>query len=287
MKEYLLKDAAKALNINYSTAKTILRIFRLEKRVEKKNADEDKDLRLYINDYISREHNILDEIGDNKKRIELVNNSETNSTKCTNFKFIINDEEDNKDLNNSDETESEANNNDKEDITINDIDKVGRFIEAENLRINKPSQFKNSISSKNLNQMLSTRKNKFSAPRRINSCIDTNYADIINKKINETQNQKNVLAGSGLTAVIEDFSKTFKNLANSVEECYGMIKSNQMMINNLISLTGKMQNTNAINQTEQIISNTNNQLNLNNLSTEHVNEILIKYIISKNMAENQ
>ncbi len=43
MKDYLLKDAASILGINYSTAKTILRIFRLEKRIEKKNSDEGKD----------------------------------------------------------------------------------------------------------------------------------------------------------------------------------------------------------------------------------------------------
>jgi hypothetical protein len=43
LKDYLLKDAASILGINYSTAKTILRIFRLEKRIEKKNSDEVKD----------------------------------------------------------------------------------------------------------------------------------------------------------------------------------------------------------------------------------------------------
>lgn len=34
--KYLLKDAAQYLNINYSTAKTILRVFRIEKRMIKK-----------------------------------------------------------------------------------------------------------------------------------------------------------------------------------------------------------------------------------------------------------
>jgi hypothetical protein len=34
----MLKDAAKMLNINYSTAKTILRVFRKEKRIDKKNS---------------------------------------------------------------------------------------------------------------------------------------------------------------------------------------------------------------------------------------------------------
>ena len=34
----MLKDAANMLNINYSTAKTILRVFRKEKRIDKKNS---------------------------------------------------------------------------------------------------------------------------------------------------------------------------------------------------------------------------------------------------------
>jgi hypothetical protein len=48
LKDYLLKDAAKILGINYSTAKTILRIFRIEKRIEKKNADEERQLKEII-----------------------------------------------------------------------------------------------------------------------------------------------------------------------------------------------------------------------------------------------
>jgi len=37
----MLKDAAKLLNINYSTAKTILRVFRKEKRIEKKYSNKE------------------------------------------------------------------------------------------------------------------------------------------------------------------------------------------------------------------------------------------------------
>ncbi len=49
--EFLLKDAAKSLSINYSTAKTILRIFRIEKRFEKKNAEEEKKLKKLVYNY--------------------------------------------------------------------------------------------------------------------------------------------------------------------------------------------------------------------------------------------
>lgn len=51
MNDYLLKDAAKILQINYSTAKTILRIFRIEKRVEKKNAEEERQLKIFLTNY--------------------------------------------------------------------------------------------------------------------------------------------------------------------------------------------------------------------------------------------
>ncbi len=46
-----LKDASRELAINYSTAKTILRIFRIEKRIEKKNADEERALKQLIQDF--------------------------------------------------------------------------------------------------------------------------------------------------------------------------------------------------------------------------------------------
>ncbi len=47
----MLKDAAEILKINYSTAKTIIRIFRIEKRVEKKNAEEERRLKQIIHTF--------------------------------------------------------------------------------------------------------------------------------------------------------------------------------------------------------------------------------------------
>jgi len=45
LQNFQLKEAAKKMEINYSTAKTILRIYRLEKRSEKKNFAEENALR--------------------------------------------------------------------------------------------------------------------------------------------------------------------------------------------------------------------------------------------------
>ena len=40
VKDIIIKDAAAQLKINYSTAKTILRVFRKEKRLERKNKEQ-------------------------------------------------------------------------------------------------------------------------------------------------------------------------------------------------------------------------------------------------------
>jgi hypothetical protein len=62
LKDYLLKDAAKMLGINYSTAKTILRIFRLEKRVEKKNAEQERQLKSFLKCYKQKKEDKEDSI---------------------------------------------------------------------------------------------------------------------------------------------------------------------------------------------------------------------------------
>ena len=48
MQDVPMTQAASLLNINYSTAKTILRIFRKEKRIEKKNAQQERELKKFI-----------------------------------------------------------------------------------------------------------------------------------------------------------------------------------------------------------------------------------------------
>ena len=49
-----MKEAALFLGLNHSTAKTILRIFRLEKRVEKKNADYERELKDYLVQFVDK-----------------------------------------------------------------------------------------------------------------------------------------------------------------------------------------------------------------------------------------
>jgi hypothetical protein len=66
-----LKDAARELAINYSTAKTILRIFRIEKRIEKKNADEERVLKKLIQDFKKDKSSNLQELRGNKQKYYL------------------------------------------------------------------------------------------------------------------------------------------------------------------------------------------------------------------------
>lgn len=51
-----LKEAARILEINYSTAKTILRVFRLENRILKKSAHQKRERKLSIN--LSRDESL-------------------------------------------------------------------------------------------------------------------------------------------------------------------------------------------------------------------------------------
>jgi hypothetical protein len=84
MNDFLLKDAAKILNINYSTAKTILRIFRIEKRIEKKNAEEEKQLKNLVSKIIisNREKNEEADVLKVEKNVEFVIiNSDTSNGK--------------------------------------------------------------------------------------------------------------------------------------------------------------------------------------------------------------
>ncbi len=81
MNDFLLKDAAKILNMNYSTAKTILRIFRIEKRIEKKNAEEEKQLK-----------NLVSKILTNSKE---KNKEEGQMQIVKNLEFVINGSKEN------------------------------------------------------------------------------------------------------------------------------------------------------------------------------------------------
>lgn len=62
----MLKDAAKMLNINYSTAKTILRVFRKERRIDKKNTKKLEGMNDIKKCKISEEDASEDEVVENK-----------------------------------------------------------------------------------------------------------------------------------------------------------------------------------------------------------------------------
>lgn len=75
-----MKDAAKLLGINYSTAKTILRIFRIEKRIEKKNADEERELKQLIYQF-KKTKNTQDESTEKNEITKIMAKSPNKDTK--------------------------------------------------------------------------------------------------------------------------------------------------------------------------------------------------------------
>jgi hypothetical protein len=58
------------LGINYSTAKTILRIFRLEKRVEKKNAEQERQLKSFLKSYKKTQNESCEELSSRSSLID-------------------------------------------------------------------------------------------------------------------------------------------------------------------------------------------------------------------------
>ena len=81
------------LGINYSTAKTILRIFRIEKRIDKKNAEEEKELKTIIhkfqNDKIQKNQILAEHVKSKLNGNEERNNPITAEGKYFNKYFII------------------------------------------------------------------------------------------------------------------------------------------------------------------------------------------------------
>ena len=86
-KKLLLKDAAKYLNINYSTAKTILRIWRIEKRIHKKS---------YINNKKKKNFRIMKTTPENlnlliSNKYFTINSIKSSEflKKCSNYNFTL------------------------------------------------------------------------------------------------------------------------------------------------------------------------------------------------------
>lgn len=108
LKDFLLKDAAKLLNINYSTAKTIVRIFRYEKRISKKNSP-DLEVLKSLKTQATKRFNIIKNKRKGKKSLLIPdgaydsNSSSTNESNSIMMKEIQNSynflQEKSKDLN--------------------------------------------------------------------------------------------------------------------------------------------------------------------------------------------
>ena len=72
LKEIPLKNAADTLNINYSTAKTILRIFRVEKRMAKKNSVDESELKKLLIELKNKKNTEIKEVNHTSKYLYFV-----------------------------------------------------------------------------------------------------------------------------------------------------------------------------------------------------------------------
>jgi hypothetical protein len=79
----MLKDAAKELGVNYSTAKTIIRIFRLENRIHKKYSSNPKLRKLNRFKFIESELSVT------HKSVNISGKAANEFIKCNNMYFTI------------------------------------------------------------------------------------------------------------------------------------------------------------------------------------------------------
>jgi hypothetical protein len=197
--DYLLKDAARILGVNYSTAKTILRIFRIEKRVEKKKADEERELKNVIYNFKHHERKESDGTGsvsptnfctnnphcfsDEEKReptFKLI--SSDSSKSLTNFKILIND--------NGREFQNEQNNNHnlKENFPFENNDNEYKN-QSKNKKTSKESKYIDQFTNqfRKLNHLVEYCFNNIKQNQIMINSLINNSANIMSNAQNESQ----------------------------------------------------------------------------------------------------
>jgi len=246
LKDYLLKDAAKLLNINYSTAKTILRIFRIEKRIDKKNADEERELKSLLYTYKNEE--------------ELKNNYSAN--KMLNMNNCLN--QSNQYYGNSLTANSIA-------PTSNMTNYLNKNFELINHNNNGLSNFKILIKESE-----GAEKEKTLTQSSLNlelSQHSLNHTDSQSNQIDfQTKTNSPPLTVKSMKEINEqmlNFTHHFQKLTRTVDNCFKNIKLNQQMINSLLQTSSKLHldvmNLSNKNLNEIGYSNTNiNMKNMDN-----------------------
>lgn len=228
LKDFLLKDAAKMLNINYSTAKTILRIFRMEKRISKKNSPDLNCLNQIRKENLKK----FKIIRNNKTEFNDRNKSELAFESISNSTFSTN-------------TNSNINNNSNcfnhQQLLIKNIQ------EAFPALMNEINLF-NLNSNENSNENISLALNILNkADSEQNDILNNKNHDYINDIISDINNNFNfgntnrqTFEQANNLILYTKLSDTIQNLATMISVCYENLQFNQNMINLIINqMSGK------------------------------------------------
>jgi len=221
LKDFLLKDAASLLNVNYSTAKTILRIFRLEKRISKKCTHDvsclkslKKEKRKKFN--ITRNEKYGKTESGNNQCKEPINEYNSNTTFLSNC--VCRDRKPQNEVKNL--VESDLNSVADKNNVMND-----NFIENRNFT-NSNTVLKN----ENLPRQI---KNNFTNPNG-NMILNLNVNNGLNGFIFFQRNEQ-------LRDLIQyvNLSQTIQTLSGMVNTCFENLKYNQSMINSIFNSINK------------------------------------------------
>ena len=230
-----MKDSEKILNINYSTAKTILRIFRLEKRISKKNSPDINCLR--------------DIKSDSRKKFQIIRNKKTDFTEkslsdlayesISHSTFLTNSNL----VNNANVTNNSI--QAQQQLLIKNIqDAFPALADEANIFNLNPS---NESVKANLSLAISKLNNEanfraHSQPINLLSCCnnENNNGEVSDYGKGITNNNSNIVNSPFLEqtnnlVIFMNLSQTIQNLASMVSVCYENLKLNQNMINLIIN----------------------------------------------------
>lgn len=244
MKDFLLKDAAKILNINYSTAKTILRIFRLEKRISKKNTPDLNCLKDIKRDNLKKFQNVPNKKNEfsDRTQSDLAYESISHST------FLTNNNINN---NSSGNTCLEA----QQQLLIKNIQEAFPSLISEvnllNAQKSANEDTKENLSSAISKINMNTSSNLLTHSQQINlfgdqiNLLNANQIGVAGAFNNCYLNNKSQFNSTSCVEqtnnliIYMNLSQTIQNLASMVGVCYENLKFNQNMINLIMNQISK------------------------------------------------
>lgn len=267
-----LKEAAKSLNINYSTAKTILRVFRIENRILKKSPYQKRNRRSHRNKIFNYHHAVNSQISNSisdsssPSHCESENPSVNDLNLCGSEKILKLEN-----LNNN-----PSNNVNKENLNHFSIKREDKKVIKEKifnlrnsnniLKINSDNYYSSPQLSSNMHS-INTNASKVSHNNLNNISNNVSSNSLFNLDLNLNNNyisqgsslysnkdfylNNNLFSYPEFYKSTEEFMESFHSIINMLKNCIGEIINNDYTIrslNNIIKSLGlSSQNSNMIN----------------------------------------